>query len=89
MLGSAGSEHMPESEFVTIDQLIVSDPTYIRSDFVPANYRITTPLSECRKTSGARNLRLVARLRWPFTINASVLLPDQLHVIWSLLPDDE
>jgi REP element-mobilizing transposase RayT len=26
--------------------------------------------------------------RWPFTINAIVLLPDHLHAIWSLPPGD-
>jgi len=29
-----------------------------------------------------------AKRRWPFTINAVVLLPDHLHVIWSLPPGD-
>lgn len=29
------------------------------------------------------------QLRWPFTINALVLLPDHLHTIWSLPPGDE
>ncbi len=28
------------------------------------------------------------RMRWPFTINAIVLLPDHLHAIWSLPPGD-
>lgn len=28
------------------------------------------------------------QLRWPFTINAIVLLPDHLHAIWSLPPGD-
>jgi putative transposase len=26
--------------------------------------------------------------KWPFTINALVLLPDHLHAIWSLPPGD-
>lgn len=29
------------------------------------------------------------RLKWPFTIDALVLLPDHLHAIWSLPPGDE
>ncbi len=29
------------------------------------------------------------RMKWPFTINAFVLLPDHLHAIWSLPPGDE
>ena len=29
-----------------------------------------------------------AQLRWPFTINALVLLPDHLHAIWSLPAGD-
>ena len=29
-----------------------------------------------------------AQLRWPFTINAFVLLPDHLHAIWSLPAGD-
>jgi len=29
------------------------------------------------------------QLKWPFTINALVLLPDHLHAIWSLPPGDE
>jgi putative transposase len=28
-------------------------------------------------------------LRWPFTINALVLLPEHLHAIWSLPPGDD
>jgi len=28
------------------------------------------------------------RLRWPFVIQAIVLLPDHLHAIWTLPPDD-
>ena len=28
------------------------------------------------------------QLRWPFTVNAIVLLPDHLHAIWSLPPGD-
>jgi putative transposase len=28
------------------------------------------------------------QLRWPFTLNAIVLLPDHLHAIWSLPPGD-
>ncbi|MCH7688313.1 MAG: transposase, partial [Planctomycetes bacterium] len=27
-------------------------------------------------------------LKWPFTLNAIVLLPDHLHAIWSLPPGD-
>jgi len=27
-------------------------------------------------------------VRWPFTVNAIVLLPDHLHAIWSLPPGD-
>jgi putative transposase len=27
-------------------------------------------------------------MRWPFTVNAVVLLPDHLHTIWSLPPGD-
>jgi len=27
-------------------------------------------------------------IRWPFTVNAIVLLPDHLHAIWSLPPGD-
>ena len=27
-------------------------------------------------------------LRWPLTVNAIVLLPDHLHTIWSLAPND-
>ena len=29
-----------------------------------------------------------ARRRWPFTIDAMVLLPEHLHAIWSLPPGD-
>ncbi len=29
------------------------------------------------------------RMKWPFTINALVLLPDHLHAIWSLPPGDD
>ena len=29
------------------------------------------------------------QLKWPFTINALVLLPDHLHAIWSLPPGDD
>ena len=28
-------------------------------------------------------------MRWPFTVNAIVLLPDHLHAIWSLPPGDD
>src|SRR5882724_7839909 len=28
------------------------------------------------------------QLKWPFTINALVLLPEHAHTIWSLPPDD-
>ena len=29
------------------------------------------------------------QLKWPFTINALVLLPEHLHAIWSLPPGDD
>jgi putative transposase len=29
------------------------------------------------------------QMKWPFTINAFVLLPDHLHTIWSLPPGDD
>lgn len=30
----------------------------------------------------------LARARWPFTIDAAVVLPDHLHMIWTLPPGD-
>jgi len=32
---------------------------------------------------------LRCRARWPFTLEAIVLLPDHLHAVWTLPPDDE
>ncbi len=45
---------------------------------------LTTPLArQC-----LRNALRITRERWPFTIDAIVLLPDHLHTIWTLPPGD-
>jgi putative transposase len=35
-----------------------------------------------------RQLLLTCNARWPFTTDAMVLLPDHLHVVWTLPPGD-
>ena len=52
--------------------------TYQRARFLctaPARHLLRTVLRQCRQ-------------RWPMETNAFVLLPDHLHAIWTLPPDD-
>lgn len=70
-------------------------PEYRRA-FVPGGTFFFTVVTERRmplfQKAGARSLLRHAfrdtRTRWPFAIDAIVLLPDHLHTIWTLPSDD-
>lgn len=69
-------------------------PQYIRA-FVPGGtFFFTVALLERRRTlltdhiDSLRTAFIDARRRRPFTIDAIVVLPDHLHCIWTLPPDD-
>ncbi len=69
-------------------------PQYIRA-FVPGGtFFFTVALLERRRTLLVDHIDLLrtafidARQRRPFTIDAIVVLPDHLHCIWTLPPDD-
>ena len=67
---------------------------YIRSNIAGATYFFTLTLedrSASHLTDHADDLRAAVRYvkdRRPFVIDAMVLLPDHLHAIWTLPPDD-
>jgi putative transposase len=44
--------------------------------------------AEARARSLLRQAIVSCRVRWPFRIEAIVLLPEHLHAIWSLPPGD-
>lgn len=69
-------------------------PQYIRA-FVPGGiFFFTVELLERRRTllidhiDSLRTAFVDTRRRRPFTIDAIVVLPDHLHCIWTLPPDD-
>jgi putative transposase len=67
-----------------------------RRAHVPGGSFFFTVICERRRPlfADARGRRVLgsilrrAQVRWPFTINALVLLPEHLHAIWSLPPGD-
>jgi len=81
---------------MTYHELQVADAMNYRRAFVPGGSFFFTICVDRRRQlfslPPARNLlgSVFRRclLRWPFTCNAIVLLPDHLHVIWSLPPGD-
>lgn len=69
-------------------------PNYIRADAPGGTFFFTVALLERRRqllTDHIEDLRAVmrdARERRPFIIDAIVVLPDHLHCIWTLPPND-
>ena len=71
-------------------------PNYRRS-FVPGGTYFFTIVAEGRANilcspamrTALRQAITDCRNRWPFDIDATVLLPDHLHAIWTLPPDDD
>ncbi len=70
-------------------------PNY-RRNFVPGGSYFFTLVADRRAPilcsdlarQALRQVLILARHRWPFQIDAIVLLPDHLHTIWTLPPDD-
>jgi putative transposase len=68
-----------------------------RRYFVPGGTYFFTLITDGRRPifdhPEARKLLIAVihrcRQRWPFTIDAAVLLPDHMHTIWSLPPGDD
>src|ERR1051326_5160716 len=70
-------------------------PQYIRARvpganyfFTLASYRRRPVLTRPEVRSVLRDALRETRIRWPFQIEAWVLLPDHLHCLWSL-PDGD
>lgn len=56
--------------------------------FTVVTYRRRPILCDAPVRAALRNAIQTVRARYPFTINAWVLLPDHLHCLWTLPPDD-
>lgn len=69
-------------------------PSYIRARVPGGTYFFTVTLHDRRQallTDHIQSLKSAfrnARRRRPFTVDAIVILPDHLHCIWTLPPDD-
>ena len=70
-------------------------PNYVRARIPGGTYffTLTTRHREPVLTSDAVRVALreaieTVRTRWPFTVDAWVLLPDHLHCLWTLPQDD-
>jgi putative transposase len=68
---------------------------FYRRNLVPGGtYFFTVTLADRRADWLIRDIQCVreafrlARRKWPFEIDAVVVLPDHLHCIWTLPPDD-
>ncbi len=79
--------------FIFIKKLAMSH--YRRADipgatyfFTVVTYRRRPILCDDRVRAALRDAVKILQSRHPFTIDAWVLLPDHLHCIWSLPPDD-
>jgi putative transposase len=68
--------------------------SYRRNFALGGSYFFTLNLADRRRSlltdniSALRNAFRIVRDRHPFTIEAIVILPDHLHAIWTLPPDD-
>jgi len=56
--------------------------------FTLVTYRRQPILCDVLVRDALHNAIVLARTQRPFTIDAWVLLPDHLHCIWTLPPDD-
>lgn len=56
--------------------------------FTVVTYRRQPILCEEPLRNALRDALITVRRKWPFTIDAWVLLPDHLHCIWTLPPGD-
>lgn len=56
--------------------------------FTVVTYRRRPILCDDRVRAALRDAVKTVRSRYPFTVNAWVLLPDHLHCIWTLPPGD-
>lgn len=69
-------------------------PNYIRSDTPAATFFFTTRLADQRSTLLIDEVDLLRRAmrdtvhRYPFRINAIVILPAAIHTLWTLPEDD-
>ncbi len=69
-------------------------PHYVRADIPGGTFFFTVALLERRRRLLVENVGTLrgafraVRRRYPFTIEAIVILPDHLHCIWTLPPGD-
>jgi putative transposase len=70
-------------------------PNYRRADVDGGSYFFTVVTYGRRPVLCDRDVRLalresiqLVRIRWPFTIDAWVLMPEHMHCIWTLPPGD-
>jgi len=56
--------------------------------FTVTTYRRRPVLTQPRMREALRRAVLEVRRSWPFSIDAWVLLPDHLHCVWTLPPND-
>ncbi len=67
---------------------------YVRADIPGETFFFTVALLERRRRLLVENIATLreafrgVRHRYPFTINAIVILPDHLHCVWTLPPGD-